>query len=216
MKSPSALKEIWRPKLSDKNFRIRFIVSLIILAVSLSSIAMFLVYNETRQGFSFDDPLLNLFKPIDLTWFTFVLLYSSLIIALYSISYYPEVFITALQSYALIMFFRLTTIYMLPINAPETIIPLTDPFVELFGGGQTFYRDLFFSGHTATMFLLYLTNPNKIMRYFFLAAAVLVGSFVLLQHVHYTIDVLAAPFFTFTSYRISVFANDWASKKILR
>ncbi len=213
MKRPSLLKNIWLPKLLDKNFRTRFFISIIILSASLFSIAKFLAYNETREGFSFNDPVLNLFTPVDLTWLTFVLIYASLIVALYSISFNPEIFITALQSYALIMFLRLITIYLLPLNAPTTIIPLTDPFVEFFGGGQTLYRDLFFSGHTATMFLFYLTNQNKKLRRIFFTATIIVGVCVLIQHVHYTIDVLAAPFFTYTSYRIAVVINDWASKK---
>ncbi len=213
MEKLSLLQSIWRQKLTDKNFRIRFLVSIIILTASLFSIAKFLAYNETREGFTFGDPILALFEPVDLTWLTFVLIYASLIIALYSISFYPEIFITALQSYALIMFLRLTTIYLLPLNAPTTIIPLTDPFVEYFGGGQTLYRDLFFSGHTSTMFLFFLTNPHKKLRKVFLLATILVGICVLIQHVHYTIDVLAAPFFAYTSYRIALIANDRASKK---
>ena len=167
-------------------------------------LAHFLAYNETKSGFSFKDPLLNLFEPVDVTWLTFGLIYLALIVALGWLSFHPDDFLLAIQSYSLVALFRLFTIFFLPLNAPVTIIPLTDPFVEFFGGGQTLYRDLFFSGHTSIMFLFFLTNRNKKLRPVFLAATFLVGACVLIQHVHYTIDVLAAPFFAYTSFRIAV------------
>jgi len=204
MKNLSDIKKIWQPKLLDKTFRTRFILSILLLAVVLLSLARFLAYNETRPGFSFNDPLLNLFNPVDVTWLTFALIYVALIIALISLSFHPENFVIAIQSYSLVAFFRLSTIFFLPLNAPASIIPLTDPFVEFFGGGQTLYKDLFFSGHTSTMFLLFLTNADKKLKSVFLVCTVLVGICVLIQHVHYTIDVLAAPFFAYTCYRIAI------------
>lgn len=59
-------------------------------------------------------------------------------------------------------------------------------------------NDLFFSGHTALPFLLGLIFwKYKTLRYFFFAASCIAGASVLLSHVHYTIDVLAAPFITY-------------------
>ena len=207
MKNPSGLKSIWQPKLLDKSFRIRFLSSILFLIIVLISLAKFLAYNETRPGFSLTDPLLNLFRPVDVTWLTFALIYIALIVALISLSYHPEHFLIAIQSYTFIAVFRIATIYFLPLNAPHSIIALTDPFVEFFGGGHTLYRDLFFSGHTSTMFLFFLTSVNRKLKPIFLVCTVLVGACVLIQHVHYTIDVLAAPFFAYTCYRISVLIN---------
>lgn len=210
VKAIKQLKNIWQPKLLESSFRNRFLISIFLLAVVLLVIARFLVYNETRPGYSIIDPVLSLFNPIDVTWLTFVLIYASLIVALYSLSFEPENFLIAIQSYTLVLSFRLVTIYLLPLNAPSTIIGLTDPFIEFFGSGQTLYRDLFFSGHTSTMFLFYLTNKNKKLRIIFLLSTFLVGLCVLIQHVHFTIDVVAAPFFAYASYRISVLINSGA------
>jgi hypothetical protein len=197
------LKSAWMTEFKKKYFRNMFIVTIFLLAISLFFLAKFLPYNEMRQGFSFNDPLLNSFTPIDVTWLTFGMIYIGLIIALTSLCFYPERMLMALQSYALIASLRLITIYFLPLNAPLGIIPLKDPFIEFFGGGNTLLRDLFFSGHTATMFLYYLTSPSKILKPIFLACTILIAYCVLVQHVHYTIDVIAAPFFAYTSYRIS-------------
>lgn len=92
--------------------------------------------------------------------------------------------------------------YLTPFNAPENILVLNDPFVQLFGKGEILTKDLFFSGHTGTSFLLVLLVDNKKLKVVFLIATILVGSAVLLQHVHYTIDVFVAPFVAYSSYRI--------------
>jgi membrane-associated phospholipid phosphatase len=93
--------------------------------------------------------------------------------------------------------------YTLPLEAPLTMIALKDPFIEFFGNGQTLTKDLFFSGHTATSFLLFLAMKNKYIKPIFLAISISMAIFVLMQHVHYTVDVIAAPFFSYGSYMIS-------------
>lgn len=179
------------------------------LVAVLLSLVRFLDYNEELSGFAFNDPLLNLFNPIDVTWFTFGLIYISLIVALVSLSYNPEDFLVALQSYSLVFFFRFCTIFFLPLDAPATTISLTDPFVEFFGGGETLRRDLFFSGHVATMFIFYLTSRNMKLKKIFFVNTFLVAAAVLIQHVHYTIDVIASPFFAYSSYKMALFVSTY-------
>ncbi len=177
------------------------------LALTLFFLAKFIDYNEERVGFTFVDPLLSLFNPINVTWWTFILIYGGLIVALVSISQSPWKLLIAFQAYTLIASLRLITIYFLPLNPPPHIIPLTDPFIEFFGGGETLLKDLFFSGHTSTMFLFALLSKSKKMKYVFVAATVLVAASVLVQHVHYTIDVIVAPFFAYACYRIARLIN---------
>jgi membrane-associated phospholipid phosphatase len=82
------------------------------------------------------------------------------------------------------------------------MIILNDPLVEFFGTGQTLTKDLFFSGHTATLLILFLVSEKKIVKTVFLISTILVAIAVLLQHVHYTIDVFAAVFFTYACYKL--------------
>jgi membrane-associated phospholipid phosphatase len=201
------IKQNWREKLSDKKFRWSFLLSLIFLAIGLYVIANILIHIEQRPGVSFKDPLLITFEAVDLTWITFILIYGALIAALISMTKHPLNMLWAVQSYSILISMRVITIYFLPLEAPQGIIPMEDPFVAFFGGGQTYLKDLFFSGHTSTMFLLFLVNPHKKFRYIFLIATILVGASVLVQHVHYTIDVIAAPFFAYTAYRVSRLIN---------
>ena len=51
--------------------------------------------------------------------------------------------------------------YSLPFNPPPEMIPLNDPFVQFFGSGKLLTKDFFFSGHTATLFLLFLVIDKK-------------------------------------------------------
>ncbi|HEY5220713.1 MAG TPA: phosphatase PAP2-related protein [Candidatus Paceibacterota bacterium] len=77
----------------------------------------------------------------------------------------------------------------------------------------TFQGNFFYSGHTAFPFLLALIFwDNKYLRYLFLFLAIFFGASVLLAHVHYSIDVFAAPFIVYGMYVITakLFPRDYA------
>lgn len=64
---------------------------------------------------------------------------------------------------------------------------------------------LFFSGHTGLPFLVALIFwRDRQVRYVSLATSVIMGVSVLLGHIHYTIDVAAAFFITYTIYHLSL------------
>jgi membrane-associated phospholipid phosphatase len=79
---------------------------------------------------------------------------------------------------------------------------LTDPLTGVFYGNSVITKDLFFSGHTATLTLIFLCLKKRNDRIIACVATVVVGFLVLVQHVHYTIDVLAAPIFAYAFYRL--------------
>jgi len=71
--------------------------------------------------------------------------------------------------------------------------------------------DLFFSGHTGLPFLMALIFRKNIYLYaLFIASAIFFGAIVLMAHLHYSIDVLAAFFITFSIYHMaaSIFKKD--------
>jgi membrane-associated phospholipid phosphatase len=49
--------------------------------------------------------------------------------------------------------------------------------------------DLFFSGHTALVFAIYLLSGKK---WPFLLLSIVIGTLLVMQRVHYSIDVIAA------------------------
>ena len=192
----------WKSYAQNIVLRKEFLITIIFLAIILFFFPKFLQLIEARKGVILPDPILGLFNPIDLSWMTFGLIYLSLIAALIYLVKDPNKLVLALQCYGLMVIFRMIAMYITPLEAPASLIPLNDPFVQFFGTGQILEKDLFFSGHTATLFLLFLVSENRILKAIFIISTVLVGLAVLLQHVHYSIDVFAALFFAYTSYRI--------------
>lgn len=192
----------WIEIFKDKKSIADFIVTILFVVFVVVVFPEFLLFIEEREAVVMFDPFLNLFNPIDLTWTTFALIYFSVIAAIISLINKPTYLFLALQSYGVMLLFRMLVMYLSPLEAPEKIIPLHDPFVQMFGTGDILTKDLFFSGHTATMFVLFLAVKNKILKVIFLITTILVGLAVILQHVHYTVDVVAAPFFSYASYKI--------------
>ena len=197
-----SLKLNWKKFFKNKKSKVELLLTIVLLAVVLISFSQFLLFVEDRTGAILSDPILNLFSPIDLTWLIFALIYLSLLLAIVELVKEPERFLLALQCYGLMVILRLIAMYLMPLEAPSTLLPLNDPFVQLFGEGNILEKDLFFSGHTATLFLLFLMIKKRNLKIIFLIFTLIVGISVILQHVHYTIDVFVAPFFAYTSYRI--------------
>ena len=96
------------------------------------------------------------------------------------------------------------SITLLPLEPPVGLIPLKDPISSIFyGGTQVFIKkDLFYSGHTSIQFLIFLSLKKRTEKIVSLLATISIACFVLIQHVHYTIDVIAAIAFTYLIYRI--------------
>lgn len=150
------------------------------------------------------DPVLALFPASDFTWLTFVIIYAGVLGGIGYLVRHPRHLLLAVQTYLLMILARIIGMSLMPLDPPPGMIALKDPFVEFFGSGTTLTRDLFFSGHTATVFIVALAAPGRPAKIVFLVCTALVAACVLLQHVHYAIDVFAAPFFAYGCYRAAL------------
>jgi len=130
------------------------------------------------------------------------MIYSSLLIGLVAFSFDPSLLMTAFQTYVLMVLFRMLAMYLVPLDPPSGCIDLQDPVVFMMGTGKKIVKDLFFSGHTSTAFMLFQVAKNKFLKTYFLAATIIVGASVIIQKAHYTIDVFAGIIFSFASYII--------------
>jgi len=192
----------WKAFLKNKKNLTEFIITAVIVTAVIIAFSHFLHFIEQRDGVILNDPILRTFNPIDLTWLTFALIYLSLIIFVVTTFNKPHKLLIAFQAYGLMLIFRTIAMYLTPFEAPERILLLNDPFVQFFAKGDILTKDLFFSGHTGTLFLVFLLAENKTLKTIFLILTILVGSAVLLQHVHYSVDVFVAPFVAYGSYKI--------------
>jgi len=201
-----AWAEAWR----DSRFRPHLLLTLSALTGVLALLTRFLDRVEARPGVVLPDPVLALFPARDVTWLTFGLIYLGLLLGVARLATEPRRLVVALQAYVVMVLLRIAAMWAVPLEPPPGMIPLHDPLVRLFGAGKLLTKDLFFSGHTSTLFLLALAVPGRRSKTLFLACTAAVGACVLWQHVHYTVDVLAAPFFAYASYRIVV--SGWPAR----
>lgn len=193
------LKEFAR---NPKNI-VLLLVSFIFTVVCLSLTAKFICAIEYRPGFAFDDPILSLFEPRDVTWLIFSILYSSVVFCFFYLLRTPKLLTLGFLGYGLLISLRIAGMYLLPLDPPKTTIPLHDPLIEYFGTTVTLTKDLFFSGHSSLMFYLFFLVPGRYLKILFLIGALIVSGGVLLQHVHYSVDVFVAPFMAYSSYAIA-------------
>lgn len=189
----------WRSCRTSRRFRIQFIVTLLVLFGIGISINFFFLFIESRIGYHFPDPLLRTFTPFALSLYTFLLIYSAIIFTIVNLAQRPRLLLNALQALAVLMLIRMLVLYLVPLEPPQTMIPLQDPFIEkLFYGQTRITKDLFFSGHVSILCLTVFYTPKY--RTLMLIITCAVAVLILLQHVHYSIDVIAAPAFAWLSY----------------
>jgi membrane-associated phospholipid phosphatase len=194
-------KKNWQIAFNHKHFIIEFITAFLFLICTLLLFSKFTQFVELRKGFQFNDPVLSFFRAINLSAIIFAMIYGGIVLALLVLVSNPYKLMILFEAYALMVLIRMMMMFVLPLSPPIGMILLKDPFVEYFGSGKTLVNDLFFSGHTATLFLLYFGVPKKNKK-IFLIIAILVGGSVLLQKAHYTVDVLVAPSISFSCYHL--------------
>ncbi len=204
----SSLVRVWDEAWKRPGFKLQFTISLVMLVLTLHAFTRFLVWVEGREGVTLDDPILRLIEPKDSTWMTFAVIYLALVVAIGHLLKRPYDLLVAMQSYILMVGVRAAMMFLAPFNPAEGLIVLRDPLVQLAGDGTAPTKDLFFSGHTATMFLLFLTIRQRALKGAYLFFTILVAVFVVWQHVHYVIDVAVAPFVAYACYRVVVLMQE--------
>lgn len=198
LKEPISWSEAWQLR----SFRNKTFVALALVAIILLTLPTFFAFIEKREGMVLQDFVLDAIPAMNVSVPTFVIIWSMVLLVFYRIYQNPRLFLVIAYGFILMCLCRVLTISILPLNPPPGLIMLKDPIANIAYGGNGIFitKDLFYSGHTGNMFLFFLCLQAKWDKIFALTAALLVGILVLVQHIHYTIDVLAAFVFTYFIY----------------
>jgi len=201
------LREEWQDAWQSAWYRRRAIVGLVLVVVTLSLFPFFFQAIEKRNGILLHDPLLAWLHPHNVSLAIFVFIWAITLLGVLRAAQNPYMFLTILWAYWLLCVMRTLTIALIPLDPPVGLVGLVDPISNFFYGEKFVTKDLFFSGHTSSVFLIFLCVPGKTDKKLALIATVMVGSLLLVQHVHYTLDVVGAILFAWIAF--------WTARKTI-
>ncbi|OJW84054.1 MAG: hypothetical protein BGO69_09915 [Bacteroidetes bacterium 46-16] len=190
----------WKAALKGKAFVLKLSLGLLVMAGILWFLPAFFHAIELRNGRVVNDVILQHLRPFDVSTFIFLLVWSMVALTTWRAIQQPYIFLLFLWSFIFLTLVRIAAISIHPLNPPRGLIPLVDPLSNYFYKGTFITKDLFFSGHTATQCLMFLCMRKSTDRLLALLSILVLAVLLLVQHVHYTIDILAAPFFTYCCY----------------
>lgn len=190
----------WSEAWASKAFRTKLIVGWVLYISLLLYLPFFFAMIQRKQGALLNDVLLAFLPSVNMSAVIFALLYATVIFTIVRASRSPYLFLLYLWATLFVSVSRLLTNSFIPLEPPVGLVSLVDPILLPFYGPNGITKDLFYSGHTASVFLTYLILRKKKEKVAALIATIIVGISLLLQHIHYTIDVITAPLFVYFFY----------------
>lgn len=184
----------WGEAWQNRLFRSIIIVAVILFVTQLFFLPSFFASIEKRDGIIMNDWLLQIIPARDFSAVIFIIIWSACLLVIIRSIQQPEIFLIVIVSLVLLITVRMITIYLVALDPPDGLIKLKDPLTSLTYGGKGIFmtKDLFFSGHTSNLFMFYLCLQKRGDKLFALLGCIIVAVLVLVQHVHYSIDVIAA------------------------
>lgn len=196
------LRRNWKRTWSSSLQRAQFVIGAILITTLLCMMPSFFNLIQKRDGPVLHDFVLAAIPPHDVSWAIFTIIWGVGFYALWISIQNPMIFITYVWALVFVTILRLLAISLIPLDPPTGLINLTDPLTSVFYGRSTITKDLFFSGHTSTLFLIFLCIEKRRDKIIALIATIVVACLLLIQHVHYTVDVIAAPIIIYPVFRL--------------
>ena len=203
-----SISAAWAKAWQDKQFQWRLILAFGVFAIFPWKAADYFQWIQARPGDEWPDFLLAQIPAANVSYPIFGIIYTSVIYLIIRLLPSPHKFLWFAWAFNMETILRFCSIYFVALNPPNGLVDLHDPLAELFiyGDSISITKDLFFSGHTATMvFVCYFLNGKE--RKISLALTGILVGLLLIQHVHYTWDILAAP--------VATLSSIWLAKRLI-
>jgi hypothetical protein len=195
-----SIKTAWANTWKIKADRLKIIIGSVIILSIITALPIFFGHIEKRQGVVLHDWVLEHIPPHNVSIIIFIIIWGMALLILYRALYKPNIYTLYCWSLILVCIMRIISISIFALNPPVGFIPLADPLTGVFYGQAIITKDLFFSGHIATVTLIFLClekKPDKIIGFISIIA---IAVLLVVQHIHYTIDILASPIVTYACY----------------
>jgi len=195
----------WKAELKRHRYLILVSILFLIVALLLNNAAG--DYTNRAEVSSVPDFILDHLPAVDLS-FLFIWGYAFVIAAIffYPLLFRVRMFHIAISQFSLLVLIRSFFVSLTHLALPANAIFIETPKIFNF---LVFPNALFFSGHTAIPFLGFLLFRKEKIGILFLIFTFVMAATVLLMHVHYSIDVFAAFFITYGSYKL----GEWFFKR---
>ncbi len=202
------VRSAWRRAWPHRRLRATLFATAVGAAVSPFLLPRVITAVNDKPGRIPPDPLLAHLGPAPESMVIMVLLSTTIIAVLMSCLRRPVVVARVAFAVVLLFLLRAVTMTLVPLAEPPGIIALRDPLDQFlfYPGHEPATRDLFFSGHTATLVLLIAVVRRIWAKVLVGVAAATVALLLLVQHAHWTVDVAAAPVFALLVWWLSGFA----------
>jgi hypothetical protein len=199
----ASAREIWKATWNTRHKKQQIVIGTVLMLAVV--ILMPHIFNsiQKKSGKLLDDWLLDIIPARNVSVAIFAIIWAMILLAIVRAMKDPSMYITYCWTYVFVCVARLTCISFVPLDPPTGLIQLTDPITGIFYGNSVITKDLFFSGHTATLTLICLCLKKRNDKIVATVATVVVAFLLLVQHIHYTIDILAAPVFVYVFYRVT-------------
>lgn len=195
------LKQNWQNAYNTSLKRIKLLIGTILIVAIINIMPSFFRSIETRNGPVLNDWVLAHLPAYDVSVLIFAIIWGMGLLMAVRAFYKPSICTTYIWTLILICITRFISLSFVQLDPPVGLIPLVDPLTSYFYGHAAITKDLFFSGHTSTMVLIYLNLDKKTDKIIAFIAALVVMFLLLIQHIHYTMDVLAAPVIVYGLFR---------------
>ena len=204
-----------RAVLSERTFFSRFLIGILFFAGSLASVFASARYATVAASNPVEDIILSNTPVFDVEWVFVYGAFAAVIFSIIMVLWYKlPAAPFALRTGALFLFIRSIFVSLTHVSPYPYRLMVSHEFLSSVKITQMFFSgdDLFFSGHVGLTYLMALIFwDDPVLRYVYLGLSMLFAVVVLLGHLHYSIDVLAAYFITYTIYTMAtwLFRKDY-------